>query len=319
MVLYSMLVAVANSLLPFWCANLPHRPVNVFSFCFLAIKWNRIRFGFFGRLFCVCVCTLCLTSVSDLTSFPSSCSCVLLLAEPFRSVHSLLPFLAVVLGGLWFSYLLWNFGNSKKFKKFVVCCVDQDVGLVSLIFGCVCVCAWMSNIEWKIKTNLDCGDARSVCGVSASVGAVDDALLVGRRLFTGLAFSALPFEPSRSTLCRVSWSNELRKCRFLGASNVSGRLYICGIYGVKPLKPELLGFINESHSCFKLFNGTLADGDVPDELFLWCRRFISNCASCDCDCAAANRPCSVDKPLTCNTMKMKRNQKQKTENETKNN
>lgn len=148
------------------------------------------------------------------------------------------------------------------------------------------------------NTNLDCGEARSVCGVSASVGAVDDALLVGRRLFTGLAFSALPFEPSRSTLCRVSASNGLRKCRFRGASNDSGR-YICGKYGAKPLKPELLGFINESHSCFKLFIGTLADGDAPDELFLWCRRLISNCASCDCDCAAANRPCSVDKPLTC--------------------
>lgn len=236
-----------------------------------SIKWNF-----------ACV----LTSVSDLISFPSSCSCVLFFDGPFRSVHSLLPFLVVVLGGLWFSNLL-----QKLINNFI------------LYF-------WAGNWRNLMWIYLDCGEARSVCGVSASVGAVDDALLVGRRLFTGLAFSALPFEPSRSTLCRVSWSNGLRKCRFLGASNDSGR-YICGKYGVKPLKPELLGFINELHSCFKLFNGALADGDPPDELFLWCRRFISNCASCDCDCAAAKRPCSVDKPLTCRNYHTHTQKKQK--------
>lgn len=140
--------------------------------------------------------------------------------------------------------------------------------------------------------HLDWGDARSFWSVSASVGAVDDALLAGRLRFTGLAFSALPFEPSRRTLCLASWSNGLRICRFLGASY--GR-YICGKYGAKLLKPELLGFINESHSPFIVFNGT-ADGE-PVELFLWCRRLTST-ESCDCEWASAKRPCSVDKPLT---------------------
>lgn len=63
---------------------------------------------------------------------------------------------------------------------------------------------------------------------------------------------------------------------------------------MKPAKPELLGFIKESHSCFNVFSGT-ADGEVADVLFLWCLR--SNC-SWDWDCAAAKRPCSVDKPFT---------------------
>lgn len=37
----------------------------------------------------------------------------------------------------------------------------------------------MSMGKWMLCTNLDCGDARSFCIVSASVGAVDDALLDG--------------------------------------------------------------------------------------------------------------------------------------------
>lgn len=100
----------------------------------------------------------------------------------------------------------------------------------------------------------------------------------------------LPRDPSRNTLCRSGSLNGLRWFRLRVASN--GR-YICWMYGAKPpVSPELLGFINESHSCFIVFNG---NGDVADELFLWCLRSCS----CDCDCAAAKRPCSVDKPLTC--------------------
>ncbi len=124
-------------------------------------------------------------------------------------------------------------------------------------------------------------------------------------LLTGLALSALPFEPSRSTLCRdISWSvNGLRRCRFLAASNVIGR-YIGGRYGEKPPRDELLGCIIESHSCFKLVCGvcTGVDGvEPPDKLFRCCRRFndVSNWVSWDWDWAAARRPCSVDKPLTC--------------------
>lgn len=100
----------------------------------------------------------------------------------------------------------------------------------------------------------------------------------------------LPRDPSRNTLCRSGSLNGLRWFRLRVASN--GR-YICWMYGAKPpVSPELLGFINESHSCFIVFNGS---GDVADVLFLWCLRSCS----CDCDCAAAKRPCSVDKPLTC--------------------
>lgn len=105
-------------------------------------------------------------------------------------------------------------------------------------------------------------------------------------------FSALPRDPSRSTLCRSGSLNGLRWFRLLFRVASNGR-YICGMYGANPpVNPELLGFINESHSCFIVFNG---NGDVADALFLWCLRSCS----CDCDCAAAKRPCSVDKPLTC--------------------
>lgn len=116
------------------------------------------------------------------------------------------------------------------------------------------------------------------------------------RLLIGPALSELR-EPSRRTLCRDSCSlNGLRWARLPRPSygRYIGTVGICW-YGAKPLKPELLGFINESHSCFSVFN-TAAVGDVPDELFLWCLRSCS----CVCDWAAAKRPCSVDKPLTYN-------------------
>lgn len=125
-------------------------------------------------------------------------------------------------------------------------------------------------------------------------------------LLTGLGLSALPLEPSRKTLCReISCSvNGLRRCRLRGGSNGSGR-YMVGRYGEKPPKPELLGCIIESHSCFRLFRPvcTGVEGvDPPDMLFRCCRRFsvdVSIWVSWDCDWAAANRPCSVDRPFTC--------------------
>lgn len=108
------------------------------------------------------------------------------------------------------------------------------------------------------------------------------------RFWVDPGVSALPRDPSRSTLCLSGSLNGLRGPLLRVASN--GR-YIGAMYGVKLLlNPELLGFINESHSCFIVFNGS-AEG----ELFLWCLRSCS----WDCDCAAAKRPCSVDKPLTC--------------------
>lgn len=183
-------------------------------------------------------------------------------------------------------------------------CFENEISIIIII-------KWNAEtIKWTSTTNLDCGDARSFCTVSASVGAVEDALLDGLwnerwkllawannnkattkkliyrcRLFG--AFSALPRDPSRKTLWRSCSLNGLRWFRLRVASY--GR-YICGRYGVKPANPELLGFINESHSCFIVFNGTA----TSPELFLWCLRSWS----CDCDCAAAKRPCSVDKPLT---------------------
>lgn len=107
-------------------------------------------------------------------------------------------------------------------------------------------------------------------------------------------------EPSRRTLCRDSCSlNGLRWVRLPRPSygRYIGTDGICW-YGAKPAKPELLGFISESHSCFSVFK-TAAVGDVADELFLWCLRSCS----CVCDWAAARRPCSVDKPLTYNRKK----------------
>lgn len=55
---YSMLAAVANSLLPFWCVNLQLRSVKVFSFFFSKINEKmvtRIGFGCMGDLMGSCI------------------------------------------------------------------------------------------------------------------------------------------------------------------------------------------------------------------------------------------------------------------------
>lgn len=142
-------------------------------------------------------------------------------------------------------------------------------------------------------------------------------------LLSGLLLSPLPFEPSRNTLClelSCSW-NGLRCWRFRGCSNWL-RYNVGGIvYCEYPLRVELFGFMMASHSCFidndpelVLCCGVVGVDEVPapppfppppprelDRCWRLCGpgEPVSMCVSCDCDCCAARRPCSVDSPLTC--------------------
>lgn len=111
--------------------------------------------------------------------------------------------------------------------------------------------------------------------------------------------SELIFVVSCNTLCRdVSCSvNGLRSCRFRTASNDSG-LYIWFKYGENPLRPELLGFISESHSCFKLLTAFSPEGDWAGAVVhLWFLRLAPRSKWLPCVCVAASFPCSVDNPF----------------------
>lgn len=238
-----------------------------------------------------------------MSSFSSSpASCVLPPSvPPFRSLRSLrspddvellllvpFPVPAVVLGGLWLSYLLLDLIH------FITINSKMYVNIPWLRWRSVCL--HRISFGWSYWRSAR-GSAKWVLPLVHNSLKIQGLTNYRYPLISGLALpSVLPFEPSRKTLPRVSCSaNGLRMWRFRGASLYGAGLYIDGIYcPVKLPMPELLGFISESHSCFKLFK------PIGVRLFRDCRRpeGDSSGLSCDCDWAAANRPCSVDKPLT---------------------